>query len=645
MKLSRYSGDLPRKAIILAAGFGTRMLPLSAVVPKPMLPLWNVPMLEHHLAMLQRWGVREALVNLHHAPVRIVEFLRQPGPLRGIRITCSFEPEIRGTGGALARATWFFDDTPIWILNADIAADLDPTPLLTAWRRKKPLAVLWMDARCGPRTVSVDDAGRITDFRAAGRGTPGTFTFCGLQLLDRRVLKFLPPNGVASIVGVYEKAMRAGHTIAGVVAPRSFWADLGTPAAYLDAHAAVKSAAIHGGAGKRLCLIRDGQRGGFCAAAKTATIASGARIGDSVIMGGAVIGRHARLARCIVGPDARFDGRADNAIIMAAVDYPDRTIRETIRTLGWNIQSTSMIPFPPRGSARSFHRLACGARAAIMIRYSLERPENAHYVPGAHFLARAGIRVPAILFHQPRRFITVVEDLGDESLLEIVNRRGIGAVMRHYRATLALTARLHGAATAQALRTGLRLTKPFNRRLFHWEHAFFAEHLLAYRCKLVPADYREALDDLAQNAMALEKLPRVLVHRDLQSTNIIFRAGQPALIDFQGMRYGPALYDVASLLCDPYVSLPEAMQLDLLNYYLQLTGGVNAVSDTLFWRAAVQRLVQALGAYGRLGGNPATSEFLRHIRPGLAMLRRALSHLDDLPAMTRLAERIAAYNI
>ena len=128
----------PRKAFILAAGLGTRLRPLTLDTPKPMLPLWARPMLDRILDRLASWGVRDVLLNLHHAPGPILRYLAtQPFPQ--LRISAVFEPDILGTGGALRNASWFIDQ-PFWLLNADVVADLDPAPLLRAWKRQRPLA-------------------------------------------------------------------------------------------------------------------------------------------------------------------------------------------------------------------------------------------------------------------------------------------------------------------------------------------------------------------------------------------------------------------------------------------------------------------------------------------------------------------------
>ena len=110
-------------------------------------------------------------------------------------------------------------------------------------------------------------------------------------------------------------------------------------------------------------------------------------------------------------------------------------------------------------------------------------------------------------------------------------------------------------------------------------------------------------------------------------------------IDFQGMRLGPAAYDLASLLCDPYVQLPPRLQARLLDYYAGLDKKHDKVVE-IFWSAAVQRLAQALGAFGRLSATPETGGFARHIRPGLVMMQRALDHVGGLPHLRALIRKL-----
>jgi aminoglycoside/choline kinase family phosphotransferase len=121
----------------------------------------------------------------------------------------------------------------------------------------------------------------------------------------------------------------------------------------------------------------------------------------------------------------------------------------------------------------------------------------------------------------------------------------------------------------------------------------------------------------------------VLVHRDLQSQNVIITDDEAFLIDFQGMRPGLGEYDLASLLYDPYVNLTDAEREELLSYYLDRLDSsiVREQFRDIFLRCAIQRLLQALGAYGVIGVLRGKPEFLRHIPPAIKSLRQVASTL------------------
>jgi hypothetical protein len=105
------------------------------------------------------------------------------------------------------------------------------------------------------------------------------------------------------------------------------------------------------------------------------------------------------------------------------------------------------------------------------------------------------------------------------------------------------------------------------------------------------------------------------------------------------MRFGAAAYDLASLLCDPYIELPLAATMKLLNAYNRLVSQKQRVSENLFWRAAIERLAQALAAYGRLGANPETAWFGNYMAPGLRMMQRALEQAGVCPRLLDALKR------
>jgi hypothetical protein len=180
------------------------------------------------------------------------------------------------------------------------------------------------------------------------------------------------------------------------------------------------------------------------------------------------------------------------------------------------------------------------------------------------------------------------------------------------------------------------LPAEFNAELYVWEQNYFFENCLG-RCFKVDHTRLAELAELSALKEIAERLavfPRVLVHRDFQSQNIIVRNGQAYLIDFQGMRPGLAEYDLASLVYDPYVDLAEAERTELIAYYRcrQLANG-NTIDGGLDFKlrlCAMQRLMQALGAYGFLGLVKGHKHFLKYVPDALRSLRAVVAKIENL---------------
>jgi NDP-sugar pyrophosphorylase family protein/aminoglycoside/choline kinase family phosphotransferase len=682
----------PRKALLLAAGFGTRMRPLTYDTPKPMMPLWGKPLIGHAIDQLIRWGVEDILVNTHHAPQSIVAYCRARGSDR-CRIQVSFEPDILGTGGALKRASWFFDKEPFWMMNTDIAADLDPMPMVRDFHREKAVAVLWMHGALGPRTVEMEPgrprprqsavATRILDFASRTPGKDGTYTFCGLQLLSPRILEFLPHEPFSTVVHAYRSAMRSGERVLGIDLPDAFWADLGTPERYLTAHRDVFNARRRRLPGKRLLPPRqlrsmmdrippDVAVEGFTAVDENVTLAPNTILRDSVLWNGAAVKRNTSIADSIVGQGATIRGNVESSTAVcthvmpndpildkalgalapppstphspqstphspqSTLHSPQSTLHSPQSTL--HSPQSTLITLPARGSDRSFERIQAGSKSAILIRYDdTLRPENARYASHARFLLKHGINVPRVLLDLPEAKATLFEDVGSRALDTIVGQASPQRTLKLYRGTLDQLLTLHQIPRRNTAR--LQLEPPFSPELYEWERNLFADHFLKRHLGLEVREVRKVVLELAGLAQHLDAAPPVLLHRDMQSSNVLLNGRDLALIDFQGMRMGPAAYDLASLLCDPYVMLTSTLQDQLLAYYLEHSSQSRAVRET-YYAAAVQRLCQALGAFGRLSAIPETRRFAQHIPNASTMLLRMLEHLDGMSHLVATIESV-----
>jgi aminoglycoside/choline kinase family phosphotransferase len=216
-----------------------------------------------------------------------------------------------------------------------------------------------------------------------------------------------------------------------------------------------------------------------------------------------------------------------------------------------------------------------------------------------------------------------------------------------YESALGEIVKLHCLPEEARLTIQKNLPAEFDAALYRWEQNYFFENCLGRFFGVEANELASvaALPSLGRIAEELAERPRVLVHRDFQSQNIIIRNGQAHLIDFQGMRPGLAEYDLASLLFDPYVVLSQAERDELLDEYgrLRRAAGHPLAPDSrsIFCRCAIQRLMQALGAYGFLGLVKGNKAFLDHIPAALHSLRTLIGEISDLGKLRDALDRVS----
>src|SRR6266851_4622990 len=301
-----------------------------------------------------------------------------------------------------------------------------------------------------------------------------------------------------------------------------------------------------------------------------------------------------------------------------------------------DVGEIKIAPIQKGGSDRKFYRIRCSAeQALILVKYNLEREENRHYVTIANFLTEHRIRVPEIYFHDADEGLIWLEDLGERDLYSYCDESWL--VRRaFYESALDQIAALHALPESVCIGIKQHLPDEFNSELYLWEQNYFFENCLDRLFKIEKEKLAQlaSLPALREIADRLASFPRVLVHRDFQSQNIIIRNGQAHLIDFQGMRPGLPEYDLAALLYDPYVTFSDEERNDLFEHYWTTRGDDqrSAANDSTdaFKLCAIQRLMQALGAYGFLGLVKGSKAFLDYIRPAMRSLCSLTEDKDGL---------------
>jgi NDP-sugar pyrophosphorylase family protein len=225
------------KAMVLAAGLGTRLRPLTDNRPKALVTVGGRTLLEIALERLRGFGVREVIVNAHHFAEMICAYLEENGNF-GMRMEVSREEELLDTGGGLKKAAWFFLEDgadlgkPFLVHNVDVISAIDLGEMVRAHEERGALATLAVQRRETSRPLVFDEEGRLRGRGAANQAAQTgmeTLAFCGIHAISPRIFAKLDEEGAFSIVDAHVRLAAQGETIQGFRADGAYWRDLGRP--------------------------------------------------------------------------------------------------------------------------------------------------------------------------------------------------------------------------------------------------------------------------------------------------------------------------------------------------------------------------------------------------------------------------------
>ncbi|MGE0130015.1 MAG: sugar phosphate nucleotidyltransferase [Blastocatellales bacterium] len=289
------------KAMILAAGFGTRLWPLTVGRTKPAIPFLNRPLIAYTIEYLKQYSIEDLIINLHHEPDSVRDQIGD-GSRYGVRINYSVEePEILGTSGALDRVRDQLDKETFVVINGKIITDINLGAALAAHRKREALATLVLlpnPKRERFSEVRITEDGRISEF--AGFPEPNSsqslLMFTGIHILEPGIFDYIP-RGVFSdsVRDVYPKAMADGKIVSAHAANagESSWRELSTIERYLTIS---------------LELLRNA---GSLVLDEGCEIESGATVERSVLWKRVRVGRGAHLTECVVGDDVLIPAGAE----------------------------------------------------------------------------------------------------------------------------------------------------------------------------------------------------------------------------------------------------------------------------------------------------------------------------------------------
>jgi len=225
------------KAMILAAGLGTRLKPITDTIPKALVEINGKTLLEHSIDHLRSFGVKEAIINVHHFPDMIISFLKEKKNF-GLKIEVSDEREsLLDTGGGLKKAAWFFKGGgPFIVRNVDLLSNLDLGSMLDFHKRHKPVATLAVRNRETSRYMLFNERWELIGWTNVSTGEKKLsrkdykrmhpLAFSGIQILDPSIIPLVTEEGRFSLIALYLRLSR-DHRICAFTDNDSFWFDAG----------------------------------------------------------------------------------------------------------------------------------------------------------------------------------------------------------------------------------------------------------------------------------------------------------------------------------------------------------------------------------------------------------------------------------
>ena len=226
------------RAMILAAGWGTRLRPLTDDRPKALVEINGQTLLAITLGRLKRFGIREVVINAHHFADKLAEYVSSHD--FGMRIEISREEELLDTGGGLKKVAGFFlaePEEPFLLHNVDVLSSIDLDRMIESHRGRNALATLAVQRRETTRQLLFDDdlqlCGRVSGGEKLEMVRPGAgpqpLAFCGIHVISPKLFELLTEEGVFSIITSYVRLAQQGERILGFRADEYYWRDVGRP--------------------------------------------------------------------------------------------------------------------------------------------------------------------------------------------------------------------------------------------------------------------------------------------------------------------------------------------------------------------------------------------------------------------------------
>ncbi|MBL7032422.1 MAG: phosphotransferase [Nitrospira sp.] len=606
---------------ILAAGQGERLRPITNHIPKPLMPILGKPALQRVLERVSALPFKGIGINTYYMKEAIGEWAAQSTFKDSI--TLFEEDTVIGTGGALKNAEGFLSDSAFLVHNSDVLSDIDLNKLLEHHNESENLVTLALHDYPKFNTVVIDENGLLNNI-SKDRPDKGSIVmaFTGIAVYEPGFLKFLP-EGESSVVDAWLKAVYAGERIGMFDVTGQYWTDIGTPFAY--------AAAVFN------MLREDGETLYVDPTVKSCEASD--MQGYVVIESGCDMRGIVSLSNCILLPGC-------NAGAFAYSKHKDYIMGPGFRVL---LEEAEMFDLDEEGrqligtggSDRRYYRIKERNDTSVLMQCKEYDPDYESHLEYSRFFMKQGVPVPQLIIAEPENRQAVFEDAGDMSLYNWLKCPRSGKEKEKiYRKAIDAVVMMHKIKDKDMSKCVLLKERVFDYDYFRWETDYFMERFVKGLWDIKIDNVSVLEKELDMLAVKADTLPKNVIHRDLQSQNIMVMKDELRLVDFQGARIGPAAYDIASILWDPYHCLDDALRDRLIEYYVECMMDAGGFDEGSFRESLVtcrlQRHMQALGAYGFLSRVKGKKYFLKYVPEGLRLLKEDVDLcMDNYPVLKK----------
>ena len=629
-----YLGEINVNGMILAAGAGTRLRPLTDDMPKALAKIYGQTLLDIVCNKMAQANVNNIAANSHYCAEKIFEWLQTKKELPFDIKLFPEAPTALGTGGPLinAKEQLCKDNADYFILhNCDIISNINLQQLVAAHHQNVQNDSNVMVTMClvdgtEPRIVVDENSRYIVNMRDAlnveENDCHKRYSYAGISCFSTKIFEHLPQdvNEYCIIELLLDLMKNNLITISSFIADgETYWNDIGSSSCFYDVH---KHLLENENFEEDLlgCKIKNKET--YWSACQQVLFLDNSDQFEKMQL------KLSNKQRAIVLRDEETDK-------FFVVDYNHSLIAKILQKM---LNTEKIVKFSAnllkeQGSSRYFYRLNFVnnenfSQNKVLMLSSENDVDFDRFINYATIYRSYDINVPEIFGVDRENYAVLMEDFGDFSLHDfyLINSADDQKIVNCYKKIIdeLIIFQKQSELVAEKL-DSLRI---FDYDYLRWETNYFLEYFLNIYCKEDLVKCRYALENVFTKLadLCLNGSKQCLIHRDFQSMNIHLLNGCSennynfGIIDFQGGRLGSQFYDLASLINDPYVNLNPVMRNNLYLYYCEKMQIDSKESLKLYLAASLQRTMQALGAYAFLSLVKNKKDYRQYIVPGLRLL-------------------------